>query len=157
MAVTLDATVINAQGFTAILPIPAGMTFQGVNVLGGDATSSGVATVKYCPATGTGCTAKLTGNYASTTLPYVQLTLPGTTIAGGSSVTMPAVALTLKATGAVGTVAKATLTEFVLSTYVNAPIVGNQTALFDGYPTTGNANVTPPSAPPAILSSTTII
>ncbi len=112
--------------------------------------------MKYCTATGTGCTAQLTGNFTATTLPYVQLTLPGVNITGGNSVTMPAVALTLKATGAVGTVSNSSITEFVLSTNVTVPIVGTQTAVFDGYPTTGSADVTPPKAPPAILASTTI-
>ncbi len=79
------------------------------------------------------------------------------TTSGGATLSMPTIALTLQATGAVGTVSNSYITEFVLSTSVNAPIIGNVTAVFDGYPTTGNnTSVTPPAAPPTALASTTI-
>ncbi|MCZ7630873.1 MAG: hypothetical protein M5U19_18330 [Microthrixaceae bacterium] len=149
-----DATVKTAGGFGIIFPIPAGMQYVSASASGGDALTSGKMVVKYCTATGTGCTAKLTGNFSATTLPYIQVTLPGLTVAGGSTMTMPTIALTLTATGSVGTVANATLNEFMLTTAINAPIIGNANAVFDGYPTDpAEPSGVPPKRPPAILDS----
>ena len=149
-----DATVVNANGFGIIFPIPQGMTYLSSAASGGDALTTGRMVVKYCTATGPGCTAKLTGNFDATTLPYVQVSLPTLTVLGGSSMTLPTVALTLQATGAVGTVANATLNQFMLTTRINAPIIGFQNAVFDGYPTDpAEPSGTPPKRPPAILRS----
>ena len=112
--------------------------------------------VTYCTATGGACNANLTGNYDATTLPYIKVSLP-VTVPGGATVTMPTVALTLKATGAVGTVADATLTEFMLNLNVKLGFLGNKNAYFDGYPVSpSQTSGTPVKAPPAILSSTEI-
>lgn len=152
-----DATVNNANGFGIIFPIPAGMQYVSASASGGDATTSGKMVVKYCTATGTGCTAKLTGNFDATTLPYIQVTLPGLSVAGGATMTMPTISLTMKATGAVGTVANATLNEFMLTTSITAPIIGGANAVFDGYPTDpAEPATTPPKKPPAILASVEI-
>ena len=152
-----NATLTDAYGFTAISPIPAGATVQSVGIQGGDTTTAGHATVTYCTAAGTGCTAQTTGNYTGTTYPYVELALPSSiTVPGGNDISMPTIVLNLKATGAVGTVGHGTLTEFILSTVVNVPIIGTQTAVFDGYPTTGSSG-TPPKAAPTALSTTTIV
>jgi len=151
------ATVKTTSTFTSIYPIPAGMTYQSASLIGGDAKTSGVATVKYCPANGTGCTAKLnTGSYDDTTLPYIQVTLPtATKINAGELVTMPTLALTMTATGAPGTVGNLSLTEFVNVTVANFII--DTTATFDGYPTTGsNTGITPPNGPKVTLFSTEI-
>lgn len=150
-----DATVNNASGFGIIFPIPAGMEFQSASAMGGGAVSSGKMLIQYCAASGAApCNAPTTGNFSATTAPYIRVSLPGVTVAGGAQLTMPTIALTLKATGAPGTVANATLTEFLLNTSVNAPIVGNQTAKFDGYPVSPTqTSGTPVKAPPAILGS----
>lgn len=153
-----DATVNSSSVFTSIYPIPAGFTYVGASLIGGDVRTAGIATVKYCTATGTGCSAKTSGNfYDETTFPYIQVTLPSSTVPGGDINTMPTVALTLQASGAVGTVGNLALSEYVNSTSINAPIIGNQTALFDGYPTTGsNTSVTPPNGTKTTLWATTI-
>lgn len=149
-----EPVVNSASGFGIIFPIPEGMEYQGVATMGGSAISSGKMVVTYCTATGGACDAKLTGNYDATTLPYIKVTLPGVTVAGGSTLTMPTVALTLKATGAVGTVANATLTEFMLSLNLTLGFLGYKTAYFDGYPVSPTqTSGTPIKAPPAILSS----
>ena len=153
-----DITVGSAQLFTAIVPIPAGMTYVSSKLIGGDALTSGVATVTYCTVSGTGCTAQTTGNYTATTYPYVEVQLPaGIKVNGGGTVTMPTIALTLKATGTPGTVASFALTEFTTLLGITAAIIGTNSINFDGYPTTGSdTSVTPPKAPPTVLSTVTI-
>ncbi len=147
-----EPVVNNASGFGIIFPIPAGMEYQSVTTMGGSAISSGKMVVTNCTQTGPGCDAQLTGNYDATTLPYIKVTLPGVSIPGGGTLTMPTVALTLKATGSVGTVADATLTEFMLNLNLTLGFLGTKNAYFDGYPTSGSSG-TPPQAPPTILSS----
>ena len=142
------ATVNDGYGLTVIAPVPTGMTVQSLSVEGGDATTSNQGVVTSCPAPSasqpTGCTAKYTGNYVDTAgLPYVDLALPSSVvITGGVDVTLPTVVMTLKATGAAGTVSHATLTEFVLTISVAVPIFGTTVATFDGYPTSGNSGTT---------------
>ncbi|MGB3411297.1 MAG: MBG domain-containing protein [Microthrixaceae bacterium] len=149
-----EPVVNNASGFGIVFPIPQGMEFVSAATMGGSAISSGKMTVKHCTATGTGCDAKLTGNYDATTLPYVKVAIPGVSVNGGDTITMPTVALTLKATGSVSTVAKATLTEFMINLNLTLGFLGQQNAYFDGYPTTAsNPGGTPPKAPPVVLSS----
>ncbi|HTN99372.1 MAG TPA: hypothetical protein VL068_01750, partial [Microthrixaceae bacterium] len=147
-----DATVNSASGFGIIFPIPAGMQFVSASSAGGTETTSGKMVVTYCATSGGACDAKLTGNYDATKLPYIKVTLPGVSVAGGAQMTMPTIALTLQATGAVGTVANATLTEFLLNTSINAPIIGGTTAKFDGYPVNPALNSLA-KYPPAILGS----
>jgi hypothetical protein len=146
-----DVTVNNASVFTAIVPIPAGMTYVSSKLIGGDARTAGVATLTYCTAASSVCNAKTTGNFTWTTYPYLKETLPTGSVPGGGTITMPSVAVTLQATGAAGTVANTSLTEFLLTTSTSLA-----TVTFDGYPTSGSADVTPPKAPPAVLASTTI-
>jgi hypothetical protein len=146
-----DVTVNNASVFTAIVPIPAGMTYVSSKLIGGDARTAGIATLTYCTAASSVCNAKTTGNFSWTTYPYLKETLPTGSVPGGGTITMPSVAVTLQATGAAGTVANTSLTEFLLTTSTSLA-----TVTFDGYPTSGSADVTPPKAPPAILASTTI-
>jgi hypothetical protein len=149
-----EPVVNNASGFGIVFPIPAGMEYVGVTTMGGAAASSGKMVVTHCTATGPGCDAKLTGNYDATTLPYIKVTLPGVTVQGGDTLTMPTVALTLKATGAAGTVADATLTEFMLNLNLTLGFLGYKNAFFDGYPVSPTqTSGTPVKAPPAILAS----
>lgn len=155
-----DATVNNAKDIAIVFPIPEGMEFVGVDTQGGDRLSSGNIDFTYCEQAGDpGCVGKTTGNFDWTTYPYLQVsTASGFVINGGAVMTMPTIALTLKAVGAPGTVAHATMTQFNLTTSIKAPIIGNQTAKFEGYPTDdSNPSATPPKAPPAILGSIEIV
>lgn len=155
-----DATVNSAKDIAIVFPIPQGMEFVGVSTQGGDRLSTGNINFTYCPSAGTpGCIGKTTGNFDWTTYPYLQVTTAsGFQINGGQVMTMPTIALTLKAVGAPGTVAHATMTQFNLTTSITAPIIGGATAKFEGYPTDdSNPSATPPKAAPAILGSIEIV
>ncbi len=152
-----EPVVNSASGFGIVFPIPEGMEFRGVTTMGGSAVSSGKMVITHCTAQGAGCDAKLTGNYDATTLPYIKVTLPGVTVPGGGTLTMPTVALELEATGPVGTVADAVLTEFIVNLSLKLGFLGNKNAYFDGYPTDpAEPAGTPPKRPPAVLASTEI-
>ncbi len=155
-------TVNFAYSFNAILPIPAGFSYvPGSLVLrGGDQYSSGTAVATYCTGSSTACTAQAaSGSYVHNSTPYVEVSLPSSVhVPGGATLTMPTGTLQLQATGAGGTVGEQTITEFTTTTDLTVPIVGHQTGVFDGYPTSGsNTSVTPPSAPPTVLASMTIL
>lgn len=153
-----DATVNFVKDLTTIFPIPQGMEFVDATIMGGDAVTSGKVQFTYCPTANTpGCTANLTGDFDQTTLPYMKVSLPGVQVAGGGSMTVPTVAFRLKATGAPGTIANATLTQLNLTTNITVSIINDRDTVFQGYPTTGNADVKPPKAPPAILGSIEIV
>jgi hypothetical protein len=151
-------SVQSAAQFSVILPVPKGFTYVpgSIKVSGGDATTSGHFIATYCTApVANACTAQIaSGNY-KTVYPYIETYLnPGTTIAGGSNVTLPTVTAQFVASGAVGTVAPIVFTEFVLVTTVS--IVGALT--FDGYPScaacaSGN---NPLYQAPSPLATTTI-
>lgn len=150
-----DVPVNYVKDISIIFPIPAGMQFVSATTMGGDARTSGQLQFKYCPTAGTsGCIAKLTGDYDQTTVPYMQVSLPASLqVPGGATMTVPTVAFTMKAVGAPGTVAKATLTQFNLTTNVS-PVTGATNARFEGYPTEGsNTDVKPPKKRPAVLGS----
>jgi hypothetical protein len=149
-------TVNYADEFAAIVPVPAGLTYVpgSVALEGGDSTTAGEATAKYCTAAATGCDATInTGNY-KTNYPYIEEELPSSIeVPGGENVSMPTVTARFTATGSVGTVEPVDLTEFKLNT--NVSTAGNVT--FDGYPTnSSNGSGTPPYTPPTPLSTTTI-
>ena len=151
-------TVNYAEQFSAIIPVPKGLTYVpgSIGVTGGDATSSGNYKATYCTApVANACTAQIdTGNY-KTIYPYIETFLnTSTTIAGGQNVTLPTVTAQFTATGTVNTVAPIDLTEFVLTT--NVQIVGAVT--FDAYPSCAScANGDNPNyAAPTPLASTTI-
>ncbi len=118
------ATINYADGFTTVLPAPSGLTYVpgSIQVTGGDSVTGGVATGEYCTAAGTGCDAQInTGNY-KTTYPYLELELPSSDhVSGGSNFTLPTVTAQFTATGAVGTTASETLSEFRLNTNVSIP------------------------------------
>ncbi len=77
-------------------------------------------------------------------------------MSGGSNFTLPTVTAQFTATGAVGTTASETLSEFRLNTNVSVPIVGTQNVNVDAYPTSGNSG-TPPYTAPVALGSTKIV
>ena len=147
-----------AEQFSAIIPVPHGLTYVpgSIGVTGGDAATSGAFKATYCtgPVAGA-CTAQIaSGNY-KTIYPYIETYLnTSTTIAGGANVTLPTVTAQFTATGSVGTVVPIDLTEFVLTT--NVQIVGSLT--FDAYPSCAScANGNNPNyAPPTPLASMTI-
>lgn len=151
-------TVQDAGQFSVILPVPSGLTYVpgSVNATGGDAITSGHVAATYCTAAVSDeCSAHInSGNY-KTTYPYLETFLnPSTTVPGGDNVTMPTLTAEFTASGAPGTVVPVDLTEFVVTTTVQA--VG--TVTFDGYPScsscgSGN-NVT--YAAPVPQATTTI-
>jgi hypothetical protein len=151
-------TVNSASQFSVVMPIPKGFTYVpgSVSVAGGDATTSGHFTATYCTGpVANACTAQIaSGNY-KTVYPYIETYLnAGTTISGGSNVTLPSVTAQFTATGDVGTVQPLVYTEFILVTSVQ--IVGSLT--FDGYPSCAacaNGN-NPTYQAPSPLASTTI-
>ena len=166
-----NATIQYGDNFTSIVPVPNGVTYVPgtAQAVGGDPTTRGQATVQYCTAPRTGCDATLSGNY-KTTYPYLELELPSSIhIAGGSMVTLPYVQAQFKATGTPGTEIGTALTEFRLSTQVDIPIIGSNTAPFDGYPTTCSSpaenytsapcssSTTPPYAAPTIYPFSEIV
>ena len=133
-----NATIQYGDNFVSIVPVPNGVTYVPgtAKAVGGDPTTRGQATVKYCTSAITGCDATLSGNY-KTTYPYIELELPSSIhINGGSMVTLPYVEAQFKATGAPGTEVGTALSEFRINTQVDIPIIGSNTAAFDGYPTT---------------------
>jgi len=133
-----NATIQYGDNFVSIVPVPAGVTYVpgSAKAVGGDPTTRGQATVKYCTAPTTGCDGTLSGNY-KTTYPYIELELPSSVhINGGSLVTLPYAEAQFTATGAPGTQIGTALSEFRLNTQVDIPIIGSNTAAFDGYPTT---------------------
>ena len=153
-----NATIQYADNFVSIVPVPAGITYVpgSAKAVGGDPTTRGQATVQYCTAPRTGCDGNLTGNY-KTTYPYIELELAAAThIPGGSLTTLPYVEAQFRATGAPGTQIGMSLSEFRLSTQVDIPIIGSNTAPFDGYPTscppgaenTSSAGCSSSTAPP---------
>ena len=151
-------TVNNASQFSVVMPVPKGFTYVpgSITVTGGDATTSGHYTATYCTGpVANACTAQIaSGNY-KTVYPYIETYLnPGTTVSGGSNVTLPTVTAQFTATGDVGTVQPLVFTEFVLVTSVQ--IIG--TATFDGYPScSGCASGNNPTyQTPSPLASTTI-
>jgi hypothetical protein len=153
--------VVNyGSGFATVIPAPAGVSFVpgSATLSGGDASTEGQATIEYCTAAGTGCDAQInTGNY-KTTYPYLELELGSSVhIAGGSNFTLPTVTARFTASGSVGTTASEKVTEFKLNTNVTAPVIGTTNVTFDGYPSTGNADSTPPYSPPVALGSTQIV
>ena len=166
-----NATIQYADNFVSIIPLPNGVSYVpgSATAVGGDPTSRGQATVKYCTSAGTGCDANLSGNY-KTTYPYVELELNSSVhIAGGSMLTLPYVQVQFKATGVPGTQVGSALTEFRLSTQVDIPIIGSNTAAFDGYPTSCgspaenttsapcSSSTTPPYAAPTFYPFTEIV
>ena len=166
-----NATIQYADNFVSIVPLPNGVTYVpgSATAVGGDPTSRGHATVEYCTAPRTGCDATLSGNY-KTTYPYIELELNSSIhIAGGSMLTLPYVQAQFTAAGAPGTEIGTALTEFRLSTQVDIPIIGSNTAAFDGYPTSCgsppensdsgpcSSSTTPPYAAPTIYPFTEIV
>ncbi len=166
-----NATIQYADNFVSVIPVPAGVTYVpgSAQAVGGDPNSRGKATVEYCTAPRTGCDATLSGNY-KTTYPYIELELNSSVeIPGGSLLTLPYVQAQFTATGAPGTEVGAALTEFRLSTQVDIPIIGSNTAAFDGYPTSCgtpaenttsspcSSSTAPPYAAPTLYPFTEIV
>ena len=154
------ATVTYGSTVTAVIQMPPTATFTlvptSLHVIGGTPNLGQKATVKYCTAAGTGCTATInTGNY-KTVYPYIEFRLP-THIAGGQSITFPAAAVSLKAVGTVGHVGHTYLTQFKL--FVKATDLGiGVTVPFDGYPTTatGTKHTPPPYKAPTAIQTVNI-
>jgi hypothetical protein len=167
----IKATVNYLAGLDYILPVPAGATYVSgsAQVVGGDSTTAGKATVTYC--TTTGGTGTCTATTPSSTFlapnpdPYLELQLSSSLqIAGGSSVTVPTLVAQFTATGTVGTTVQQVDTEFdavgnvtadgitataTLATYsVASSYAGGATAPpYVAYPLTSTSIITKPPAP----------
>ena len=99
----------------------------------------------------------MTGNYTGTTYPYVELALPSSiTIPGGNRHLHADHRPQPEGHRGRGLGGPRHATEFVLTTVVNVPITGTQTAVFDGYPTTGSSGTPPKAAPTALLTTTVV-
>ncbi len=148
-----DATVNQGNNILAVVPVPAGMTYVGATLVGGDTLTSGNAVITYCPTTSSpGCIAQTASHYSNTTAPYVQLSLPSISIPGGGTATMPSAVVTMTASGSPGTHSTTHLSEFSLNTATN---LGS--AFFHGYPSDpAEPNTNPPTFPATDLAATDI-
>ena len=145
---TLNVTVNSGAMFASYFPIPAGLTYVpgSARVVGGDARTSGPATVEYCAAAGGNCDARTTGNWDATTHPYLKLSMPSAnTVPGGAAFSMPTVEAEFTATGTAGSEAKLTMTQHKVRTATSLA-----TVTFEGYPTE-SASGNPAKAAPRTL------
>ncbi len=118
-----DFIVNSIGGYQAVTPVPTGVTLVpgSLSVTGGDAATTGRYTATLCtqamgfvPNT---CTANFTGNFHAT-YPYVETSLNvGTTIPGGSQLSLPTVSASWQVSATSGTLSAAE-TEFVVNTNV---------------------------------------
>lgn len=137
------ATLNYLAGLTYILPVPANATYVAGSavVVGGDANTTGQATVKLCTATGgkTTCTATTPGSTfpTDTTTPYLELALNSSIhIPGGSAVTVPTVVAQFKAGSGVGSTIQPQVTEFDAGGNVTiSGIVTDYSTTLSMYPT----------------------
>ena len=153
-------TLSGITGFTAVLPVPAGLTYVpgSITTTGGDATTSGHLAGTYCSAPSPACTAQTGTADFPTAFPYLELQLD-TTILPTASVTLPTVSAQFEVTGPVGATAGLSLAEVATQTTITSS-GGSFTVAFDGYPTSAAAaaagTAPPPYVAPALLASTTI-
>ncbi|MCB1283332.1 MAG: hypothetical protein KDB20_03230 [Microthrixaceae bacterium] len=153
----VTATVRNVRTFMSVIPIPAGFELIDAKIVGGDERTSTGSVVAVCTQDGPDCTARLTGNWNQTKFPYVQASIGSTVVPGGTTITLPALDLTLRATGAAGTRGTTGLSQFRNVVIVDVPVVGSTTITFDSWPSSGsNTGVTPPVAPMTPLMDTVI-
>ena len=166
-------TVLYIDNTIDYYPIPAGTSFVSATAAGsvtytpvsGPATTSPL-TITYCPtATSAGCTAAATSAtfLGSTPAPYLQFgTQAGLHFAAGGTLTLPAVTVTLTASGSGGTVVNWTQSEFDTLTAIT--LAGTTIPVtVVGYPFVGpvpaSAGTTqlPLLSPPPTLASTSIV
>ncbi len=140
-------------------PIPAGTTFVGATAAGavsfvpagGGTVTTSPLTVAYCPTASTpGCVAQATSPsfLGSTPVPYLEIGTGSTAFAPGGSLTIPSVTVTLTASGADGTLASWTQTEFDTTSTLGGTAAP---AIVHGYPASPVAPL-PQSTPIALLS-----
>jgi hypothetical protein len=160
------ATLNYLAGLTYILPVPANATYVAgsATVEGGDATTTGQATVKLCTSTGgtATCTATTPSSTfpTNTTTPYLELQLNANIhIPGGSAVTVPSVVAQFKAGTGAGSKIEPQVTEFDAGGNVTiSGIVTDYSTTLSMYPT--SPSFTSGSTAPAYyaypLATTTI-
>jgi hypothetical protein len=155
-------TVNSAKSFVSIIPIPAGSTYVSSSLQGGDSVSGGTVTkVTYCTSFTQGGDCGLADRSAHyltyTTLPFLVVNSP-IVVPGSSMSTLPTLALTLNASGTVGTPINIYVSEDEVSSSVTIPpSTGTVAANFKGWPSDPNQpGGTPPTFQPAILSKTWI-
>jgi hypothetical protein len=133
----ITAIVKSASAFTAVMPVPQGLTLDSAALIGGDAYTAGASKLTQCTAAShpSPCSANESGhNYADNTYPYIELSVPSAVqVPGGHDFTLPTVEATFTATGTVGEVVKESLTEVLVSTSFS--VLGTSGVLtFDGFP-----------------------
>ena len=140
-------TVTNVGQYSAMQPVPAGLTLVpgSLKVMGGDSNVSGKYTVSYCTATmgfiPNQCTAQMTGNY-KTTYPYIETFLnTGASVPGGSALVLPTIqaSYTINPTDTTGQVINDYETEFVASTSITNGTTSAKPTL-DAYPSTNSCS-----------------
>ncbi len=162
-------TVDNVGQYSAMTPVPTGLTFVpgSLSVEGGDSNVSGKYTVSYCTAAmgfiPGECTAQMTGNY-KTTYPYIETFLnPSVNIAGGNTLTLPTItaSYTVNAADTIGSTISSYETEFVASTTVGNTMPFTTTVL-DAYPSINSCSgtgigCTPPYQAPSPRWTLTVV
>jgi hypothetical protein len=138
-----DVTVNSVKTTIEIFPIPAGATYVSSSLMGGDSSTSGEAVLTYClTKTSPGCVAQTSQSYVDTTAPYLQMTNPSLVVPGGGQGTLPTVAMTLNASGPLGTNINIGLSEVTIATSTSAAPTN-----FRAYPTDGSLGFDPSGNP----------
>lgn len=181
------ATVVSIQNIQTLVPVPAGATYVSSSASGTGSWSGGTSTtipasgtfpvtLTYCTAASAACTATPTNTTASsgatsapfpfagsTSLPYVEISTGTASLPPGATVTFPTINTVMTASGAVGTVMKAEITEFdtsatitILGATATVPVHGWPTGT-TALPASSLTSSSPiPAASPVALASTTI-
>ena len=144
-----------------VVPIPAGSTYVSVSLMGGDTVSGGTATtVTYCTSfVGGNCPlADHSSHYLTYTTPPFLVVYAPIAVLGGGTTTLPTLALTLAATGPSLTPVKLALSEYTVLSSATLATGNPVAASFKGWPSDPSQPAgTPPTFPPAILSTTWIV
>src|ERR1035438_2488444 len=165
-------TVLYIDNTIDYYPIPAGTTYVSAIAAGsvtytpvsGPATTSPL-TITYCPtAASAGCTAQATtaSFLGSTPAPYLQFgTQAGLQFPAGGTLALPAVTVTLTASGSSGTVVNWTQSEFDTATAISIsgitiPLVVTGYPFVGPVPAAGGPTQLPLLSPPPALATTTI-
>lgn len=172
------ATLNYLDGLNFIVPVPPNSTYVSgsARVEGGDAATTGHATVTLCNSIGGTNTCTATPSSSSfptqTTTPYLELQLSSSVhIPGGSQVTVPSFVAQFKASGAAGSTIQSQVTEFDAGGNVTITgIVTNYNTTLSMYPTTpsfsgsgvppfyvyplSDTSITQPLLPPAVTGIT---
>ena len=157
------ATVNYLTRFATYIPIPAGVTYVpgSARLVGGDAWAASRFQVIYCTTNGGECDASQSGNFDATTSPYLKLFMPDTTanrVTGGSVLSQPTITADFVATGAPGSSATFSMTQYRNVTNATVTIIFPITtnADFRGFPSESAVGGAPTKSVPRNLHTITI-